>query len=91
MNVDGDLGVGTGRAGNRFDWKSVVDSQSNMQPEPHCGRPQLSAVGKLEPPLAGAAATLSCLVIFVSPQSGQLGFSLELRTSTSMSLSHWGQ
>lgn len=41
--------------------------------------------------MLGAAATLSCFVILCSPQSGQLGFSFELRMRTSTTLSHLGQ
>lgn len=58
-----------------------------MQPEPHCGRPQVcgaEVVGRLEPLVFGAALMLNSFSIFFEPHAGHAGFSAP-RTSTSNS------
>jgi hypothetical protein len=70
--------------------EGVVFGYSNMQPEPHWGRPQVcdaEVVGRLEPFMFGAALTLSSFSIFFEPHAGHSGFS-DPRTSTSDSRWH---
>jgi hypothetical protein len=63
----------------------------NMQrPVPHCGRPQVPGslgpqTGSEPEAIDGAAGTDKSFSSRAEPQSGQVGFSLLLRTSTSTS------
>jgi hypothetical protein len=66
-------------------------SYSNIQPEPHWGRPQVceadEVVGRLEPFVFGAALTLNSFSILLEPHAGHSGDSAP-RTSTSDSRWH---
>jgi hypothetical protein len=71
--------------------KSASLSYSNIQPEPHWGRPQVceadEVVGRLEPFVFGAALTLNNFSILLEPHAGHSGDSAP-RTSTSDSRWH---
>jgi hypothetical protein len=54
-----------------------IGQLSNMQPRPHCGRPQVSPSDRERgwSPTTGEPMTLSNFSILGEPQWGQLGFS----------------